>query len=74
MPLGNGGEGVNIGGGASSNWIGVNPVGGTNLSDEGNVISGNGFDGVRTDQANANAIAGNKIGTDVTGTSGMGNR
>ena len=31
-----------LGDGASFNWIGVNPDGGTALADEGNVISGNG--------------------------------
>ena len=40
--LGNAGAGVALGDGASFNWIGVNPKGGTALADEGNVISGNG--------------------------------
>jgi hypothetical protein len=67
--------------GASFNWIGVNPKGGTALADEGNVISGNFFVGVnivgpilKTEPGtNANVIAGNKIGTDITGTQALGN-
>ena len=41
--LGIAGDGVFIADGASSNWIGVNPNGGTAVGDEGNVISGNGY-------------------------------
>jgi hypothetical protein len=60
--------------GASNNWIGVNPKGGTDLGDEGNVISGNGSSGVQIfGGSDGNAIAGNKIGTDVTGTLALGN-
>ena len=36
-------DGVFLAEGASFNWIGVNPTGGTAVADEGNVISGNGF-------------------------------
>ena len=45
--LGIAGDGVFLAEGASSNWIGVNPSGGQAISDEGNVISGNGYDGVQ---------------------------
>jgi hypothetical protein len=37
------------------------------------VISGNGNDGVQIDDANSNVVAGNKIGTDATGTVRVGN-
>jgi hypothetical protein len=70
--LKNNGDGIFIGGGASSNWIGVYPADGTALGDEGNVISGNAFDGVQIDQANGNVISGDEIGTDVTGTIALG--
>ena len=41
--LGIAGNGVFLADGASFNWIGVNPNGGTAVGDEGNVISGNGM-------------------------------
>src|SRR5262249_23163208 len=41
--LGNTAFGVALTQGASFNWIGVNPKGGTAFADEGNVISGNGL-------------------------------
>ena len=59
--------------GASSNWIGVNPMGGTAVADEGNVISGN---GLRASSLTARLITwwpGDKIGTDITGTKALGN-
>ncbi len=62
-------DGVLLAEGASSNWIGVNPLGGTATSDEGNVIPGNDNDGVQlVSGSDGNTIAGNKIGTDVSGT------
>jgi titin len=65
--------GVLLADGASSNWIGVNPLGGQAFADEGNVISGC-TDGILiTGSARKNVIAGNKIGTDVTGAVGLGN-
>jgi FG-GAP-like repeat len=73
--LGIDGDGVFLAEGASSNWIGVNPMGGTAVGDEGNVISGNGYDGVQIDDAgtDSNVVAGDRIGTDVTGTVALGN-
>ena len=72
--LGIAGDGVLLAEEASFNWIGVNPVGGMALGDEGNVISGNGYDGVQiVAGSNGNIVAGNKIGTDVTGTVALGN-
>jgi titin len=73
MSLGIAGGGVDILGGASANWVGVNPDGGGAVSDEGNVISGNGFAGVFILLANSNVIAGDKIGTDATGEVALGN-
>ena len=38
------------------------------------MISGNGYDGVQiVDGSNFNVVAGNKIGTDVSGTVALGN-
>jgi len=68
LALGIAGNGVFITGGASSNWIGVSPTVGAAVGDEGNVISGNGDDGVQIESSDSNIIAGNQIGTDVTGT------
>ncbi len=62
-------DGVFLAEGACSNWIGVNPLGGTDTRDEGNVIPGNDNDGVQiVSDSDGNTIAGNKIGTDVSGT------
>ena len=46
--LGIAGDGVYLAEGASFNWIGVNPNGGTAVGDEGNVISGNGLTASRS--------------------------
>jgi Bacterial Ig domain len=74
LPLGNQGDGVFLSEGTTSNWIGVNPDGST-VGDEGNVISGNGYDGVQDNVSGAgnNVIAGDTIGTDVTGSVALGN-
>jgi hypothetical protein len=62
-------DGVLLAEGASSNWIGVNPLGGTATGDEGNVIPGNDIDGIQlVSGADGNTIAGNKVGTDASGT------
>ena len=66
-------DGVLLAEGASSNWIGVNPNGGS-AADQGNVISGTGYDGVQIGyNSNSNVVAGNKIGTNVSGTAALGN-
>jgi hypothetical protein len=72
--LGIAGDGVFLAEGASYNWIGMNPNGRTAAADEGNAISGNGYDGIQfADSADSNVIAGNKIGTGATGTVALGN-
>jgi hypothetical protein len=62
-------DGVFLAEGASFNWIGINPKGGSAVGDEGNVISGNGYAGVQIwIGSDYNVVAGNKIGTDLSGT------
>ena len=73
IPLGITGDGVLIASGASGNWVGVDPYGGAEVGDESNVISGTGDDGVQIDGADDNTVAGNEIGTDLTGTIAVGN-
>ncbi len=74
VSLGIAGDGVFLAEGASSNWIGVNPLGGAAFGDEGNVISGNRFDGMQIfNGSNDNVVAGNEIGTDATGTLSLPN-
>jgi hypothetical protein len=73
LALGIVGDGVFIAAGADSNWVGVNPNGGV-AADQGNLISGAGYDGVQIyDNADSNVVAGNKLGTDVTGTLSVSN-
>ena len=69
VAIGNTFEGIVIDGGASNNT-----VGGVSSSDR-NIISGNDGDGIQiTDMGtNLNVVEGNYIGTDVTGTVGLGN-
>lgn len=64
--------GVWIEGPTSDHIIGTD---GDGLGDtsEGNLISANGVDGIRTNNATNITIAGNLIGTDVTGTADLGN-
>jgi hypothetical protein len=70
--LGNRGHGVAIFAGAHSNRVGTN---GDGVADEAerNIISGNGDAGVVLNTADNNAVAGNSIGTDVTGTVALPN-
>ena len=67
--------GVALWSGASSNWIGVNPLGGSAIEDEGNVISGHHSDGVQIagSGTKGNVVAGNRIGTDTAGTAPLPN-
>jgi titin len=75
-PVGNIGSGIRILGGPAnrlhSNRIGTN---GDGVADEAerNVISGNGDVGVNIHTGDSNVVAGNFIGTDVTGTERLGN-
>jgi titin len=63
----NGGSGIDIEGSAS------NTIGGKGAG-AGNLISGNGGDGIDiVFGATANVVQGNKIGTDATGTTAVGN-
>ena len=66
-PLGNVGSGIVIGIGASANSICGTSVSGRNI------ISGNTRNGVRIDGNGATVVQGNFIGTDLTGTIGLGN-
>jgi parallel beta-helix repeat protein len=68
-PLSNAYYGVSISDGAENNTIGGSTEG------ERNVISGNGWDGVRLSdsETGGNTISGNYIGTDSNGTSALGN-
>lgn len=49
-----------------------NTIGGPTLA-AGNVVSGNGFDGIQLFHASANTVASNLIGTDVSGHQQLGN-
>ncbi len=69
--IGNSSNGVSIS--SNDNWVGVNPASGPESALERNVISGNGSDGVEFSSANADTVAGNFIGTDVTGNSALEN-
>ncbi len=70
--LPNGNFGVRVTGGATNTRVGTDPNNPNAL--ERNVISGNGNDGVHIEGAGSgNMVAGNYIGTDATGTIGIGN-
>ena len=68
-------DGVEIEDGATGNWVGVNPLGGSETSLERNVISGNASNGVELSGAGTtgNTVAGNYVGTDYTGTQAVPN-
>lgn len=72
--LGISGNGVLLAAGAAFNWIGVSSSADNIRGDLGNLISGTLDAGVQVDDnANENVVAGNKIGTDLTGTVALGN-
>ena len=74
LPLGNGGVGVFVLNGAESNIVGTNGDGHGDAA-ERNVISNNPYQGIYVGNTGTdyNVIAGNFIGTDVTGKVPMGN-
>ncbi len=66
--LGNTLQGVRLSGVAS------NTIGGDNMADERNLISGNGESGVKLENGSTNNfVRGNAIGTDISGTLDLGN-
>jgi titin len=70
--LGNLQDGISLGGGASGNLIGTD---GDGVADgiEGNLISGNGRIGIWLIGAYTNTVAGNLIGTNISGTAAIPN-
>jgi titin len=71
--VGNAGSGVVIGTDASVTSTSNNVIGGT-LPGDRNIVSGNGADGIDLLQGDDNLVEGNYIGTDITGTTALGNR
>jgi hypothetical protein len=73
-PLGNNSDGVHIQHGSSSDNMIGGPTPAIGMTGARNVISSNGRNGVAIDSgAQNNQVLGNFIGTDVTGTSALGN-
>jgi len=68
---GNAGDGVYVGPGSSNNLIGLNPSAASGVV--ANVISANGGNGISLHGSSGNTLVNNRIGTDPTGTVGMGN-
>jgi parallel beta-helix repeat protein len=66
-------NGVTLDGGVQGNTIGGDPGVGTGLLGRSNLISRNGGRGIVLGDASFNTIAGNYIGTDLSGTTAMGN-
>jgi len=68
-------NGVRVRGGAVNTTIGGNRFTGSSPLGQGNLISGNGEDGIRiaSSGTTSNVIIGNYIGTDISGTSALGN-
>ncbi len=70
VALGNLGAGVLLNG--TGNRIGTD-ADGTSDTEERNIVSGNGREGIRMTSGGNNIVAGNFIGVDATGTGAMGN-
>jgi parallel beta-helix repeat protein len=70
------GDGIGLDGGAQYNTIGGDPGVGAGPMGQGNLLSGNSGHGVGIygSTTKYNAVSGNYIGTDVSGTSAMGNK
>ncbi len=74
LDFGNQYVGIYIGDASNPNYIGFkDDLANTNANHLRNVIAGNGNDAVRISASNAQVVAGNYLGTDVTGTIGIGN-
>ncbi len=73
--LGNGAQGVQLVGGATDDWIGVNAVFGAEDVDERNIIASSASAGVELSGAGttANIVAGDYLGTDSIGTHALPN-
>ncbi len=71
--LPNNSHGILMQSSANNNIIGTNGDGSAGDPNEGNVISSNGGRGLHLDNVHNNVIAGNSIGTDVTGLLNLGN-
>jgi ligand-binding sensor domain-containing protein len=67
------GDGVEISGGAQNNTLGGNRTVGSGLMGQGNLVSGNGGNGISIYGAMSNTVSGNYIGTDVSGTTAFPN-
>ena len=72
VDVGNASDGIQITGSSQNNTIGTDGDG-SNDATEGNIISGNGGDGIDLNNAATTTIAGNTIGAAVNGTSNIGN-
>jgi hypothetical protein len=68
-------DGLFLDGAATANRIGINPHGGNADASEGNIIAGNGYEGVQIwNGSDGNVVAGNEIGTDDTGFASLPNQ
>ncbi len=72
LAISNGNNGVIVQNAAQGNRIGSD-VHDVSPAAEGNLISGNTYNGVAIFGANGNIVAGNQIGTDLTGSQGLAN-
>lgn len=72
VALANGFSGVLLDDGTFNNYVGTDSDGDQDET-EGNLLSGNGLQGVVIRDAHTNVIAGNFIGTDLVGLSSIGN-
>jgi hypothetical protein len=68
------GDGIQFMDGAKNNLIGGDRLRGSGLLGEGNLLSGNGDNGINLHGGTANIVVGNYIGTDIHGATALGNR
>ncbi len=57
----------------TTDYVGVNPLYGTQSADQGNVISGNSAGGIEINATADSIVAGNLIGTNAAGTAAISN-